>query len=181
MRKLTAPSLIIVLFAFQRIESQPITQSIIYDAVTIMNAKYGVNGLLVPSANGFDLHDAITGHKFPDSIDANTGESIISLKRSQADSVFRNKLFSKDIVYTILKRNAGLDPSATESDVRRAYKDNPFINKFLDTLVVRDEVSLKTTSRFATDPTSGGIGGNILGNLVNGTADFLIKRARLIQ
>jgi len=146
--------------------AQKKTQSIIYDAASVMNAKYGLNALLIPTSSD------------PFILDPLTGKAIDTSDATQLKNMSGNTSLSRDIVLSILKRNAGLPDQANESDVKTAYSANPFLKTFLDELSIHAVDSLRIVSRHLFGANSGGLGGNIFGNLVNGSADFLIKRAQ---
>lgn len=144
------------------------TQSVIYDAVMLMNAKYGVNGLVIPTSNSRIIVDPLT-NKVTDMGDDS----------AQPPATFRTTSLSKDIIIAILKRNAGLLQNATIAEVKEAYKANPFLKNAVDDSYPKDNLALTdNVKKISTSNLSGGIGNNLLGNLVNGTADFLIKRAQ---
>src|SRR5678815_503546 len=146
--------------------AQKKTQSIIYDAASVMNAKYGLNALLIPTSSD------------PFILDPLTGKAIDTSDATQLKNMSGNTSLSRDIVLSILKRNAGLPDQANESDVKTAYSANPFLKTFLDELSIHAVDSLRIVSRHLFGANSGGLGGNIFGNLVNSSADFLIKRAQ---
>src|SRR5205085_12077907 len=117
------------------------TQSIIYDAVMFMNAKHGVNALIVPTSNSFLIIDPLTREV------TDMGE-----EDARPPSTFRSGALAKNIIIEILKRNAGLDPSATMDDVKRAYAANPFLRDALATSYPVDSLAVTNKIRkFETD------------------------------
>lgn len=141
------------------------TQSEIYDAFALLNAKKGLNALLIPQSAGYDIVDPLTG-------------KIIEYGVTSTPSRYTTDLIMSDsILIEILKRNSGLPPSANKADVKEAYKDNPFLKDILSDKSKRIIELTDTISHVPKPRESGAIGANILGNLANGTADFLIKRA----
>ncbi|HMG69040.1 MAG TPA: hypothetical protein VK588_15185 [Chitinophagaceae bacterium] len=146
-----------------------------------MNAKYGINALLIPNSNGTDMFDPLTGEQIAN-VDPATGQQLAEpVRASQADSIFRNSAYSRAIIFAVLKRNAALPDVTSEADVTTFYLTNPFISNFLSGLNARlapASDSLKKVANVITDRRSGGLGQTIFGNLANGTADFLIKRAQ---
>jgi hypothetical protein len=144
------------------------SQSIIYDAAMIMNAKHGVNGLKIPTSNGFVIVDPLTN-----SVTDMGEENAAPPSTMEVDS------FAYRIIFRILRRNAGLDTNATVDQVKAAYRSNPFLKNALDSAYPKDHLARANVNEFATGRESGGgVGSDLLGNLVNGTADFLIKRAQ---
>ncbi len=148
--------------------AQKKSQSIIYDATTLMNAKHGINALLIPTAVDFDIQDPKTGNLTDHSLEA----------RDPGFMTNRGMLASN--VLSILMRNAGLDDTASRDMVIKAYSENPFLKDFVK--INFDTVTIDTTMRsvphFIAPSNVGSIGRDLMGNLVNGAADFLIKRAQ---
>jgi hypothetical protein len=143
------------------------TQSAIYDAVTIMNVKYGLNALLLPKGRGFDLINPIDQSR-----QAITGD---------IPDGFKKAANSEAAIIAILRRVAGLDNTASDEMVMAAYEHNPFLfNILTDTPrdLQKKAALFSSIEAYEFARTSGSIGQDILGNLVNGTADFLIKRAQ---
>jgi hypothetical protein len=165
MHKLSFTLFIFCLFAGKSAEAQ--TQSIIYDAATLMNVKHGVNGLKIPTSNSNIIVDPLTNK----ATDMGDEDAVIPATLKAANS-------SKNSMLAILKRNAGLASTASEDDVRTAYAANPFLKNILDGSIIKDTKAQNDLKEIETNNESGSIGNNILGNLVNGTADFLIKRAQ---
>ncbi len=174
MRRLIAFPSILVLVIHSAI-AQTKTQSIIYDATTLMNAMHGINALLIPTAVDFDIQDPLTGNTIDHSLDGN--EPAFMLNRKLLDST----------IFSILRRNAGLADDAPGSEVISAYSANPFLKDFFTKNAEDGFLKIETDGKakgmdkvagFVVPPGVGSIGNNILGNLVNGTADFLIKRAQ---
>src|SRR5689334_1093924 len=113
--KRSALSVIIFLVLLSPGASAQREQSIIYDAVTIMNAMHQLNALLIPQTRGWDIHNSLTMHK-----DASSA-------MSTPDSFF-DASKSKKVILQILARNAGLPIDADEDAVAKAYANNPFLN-----------------------------------------------------
>ncbi|HVV04175.1 MAG TPA: hypothetical protein VHC96_08120 [Puia sp.] len=154
------------------VQSQEKTQSLIYDAATLMNAKHGLNALLIPQAVGWDIENPLTKQK--------EGISV-----TVTDDRYFDPAASEDVMVEILRRNAGLSAGATREQVIDAYKANPFLKDLLSAARFRpavlsdsDKQKFGAVGNFTANPGSGGLGHDLLGNLVNGTADFLIKRAQ---
>jgi hypothetical protein len=145
------------------------TQSAMYDAIALMNAKNGVNGIAINRT----LVDPVTGQV------TITNTTLIPSSAVNIDSV----LFLQTI--KILARNAGIPAdSATLNNVLAAYKDNPFLSNYLQAntklLKLNDSISSKLFASKLLGSPMVGAGGSVTGvfdNLVNGTADFLIARA----
>src|SRR5258705_1049377 len=109
-----------MLLTVTMINGQGKTQSIIYDATALMNAKHGVNALLIPTAVDFDIVNPATGEILDHS---ETAEPAFMTNRTLLDST----------VLAILKRNAGLDAKVPESEVIKAYSQNPFLKDIFKT------------------------------------------------
>lgn len=142
------------------------TQSIIYDATAIMNAKYGVEALLIPkaAAGEYVIVNSISGTRDSGTV---TPRALIQPAQSNA------------VIYEILRRNAGLPAGSTIAQITAAYAGNPFLNNIIPEAAPAVPAHLmETVGSFFISPVVGGVGHDILGNLVNGTADFLIKRAQ---
>jgi len=138
------------------------TQSAIYDAVGLLNAKNGINAILIPGHNeGFDVVNPITGK--------------IELNRvSSLPPSYKNNSERRDsILVSILARNANLSPKANLDEVKNAYKKNPFLFNIFDPISVSE---LPDTVIFLVSPKPSGAT-NIKDNIVNGLSDFMIKRA----
>lgn len=149
------------------------SQSIIYDAASLMNACYGRKALLLPNTGGFDVIDVIN-------------EKLVGVNQSAVASSFTQATPATDVIVKILRRHAAdIDPDATDDQVMSAYSANPFIKglfsadaRAANLVALADLTVLDKMEKVRTSNRSGGIGSNMLGNLVNGTADFLIKRAQ---
>lgn len=145
-------------------------QSAIYEAIALMNAKEGINVIMMPDAAGFYTIDPINGQKsaFGQVTDL-TGNAI-------------NVANSKTIILEILRRNAtGLPPGATQDEVLAAYSGNPFLSNILNDnpvafTVTSSDLRLQVDAFSSSSDAGGGLT-TILTNVANGTADFLIKRA----
>jgi hypothetical protein len=141
-------------------------QSAIYDAVTLLNIQHGLNALLVPVAPNYLLIDPLTGNT----------TSVV--KGAAIPATFlRNAAVAHQILMAVLKRNAGLAADASDAMVTAAYANNPFLNGITVQAFVADNDFTVVGSPSIPPAASGAAGANIIGNLVNGTADFLIKRA----
>jgi hypothetical protein len=146
--------------------SQQQPQSAVYDAVTLLNVLHGLNALVVPVAPNYLLVDPLTGNT----------QSV--LKGNPIPPTFlANNDKGHLILMAILKRNAGLATDATDAQVTAAYANNPFLGGITAHALVADNVFSTVGTPSIPPAASGGAGANILGNVVNGTADFLIKRA----
>ncbi|AXY73717.1 hypothetical protein D3H65_06875 [Paraflavitalea soli] len=143
-------------------------QSIIYDATTIMNAKYGLYALLTPLPGTAD-----GGAPFTARHPLNGKEFTPLPAKFNIDS-------AKAVIYEVLRRNANLPVGSTPAVIMAAYAGNPFL-KTIDTdnpVAFKHGIDINAVTPFIVSNLSGGLGSNILGNIVNGTADFLIKRAQ---
>jgi len=154
-----------LLFVLCYCNTQAQKQSAIYDAATIMNSRYGVEALLIPNAAGFDIVDPVYGFR--------------QTNVTATPDSFRTRGKAQDIIYEILRRNAGLPPGTTTAQINAAYSSNPFLRTlFSDPVAPGFTASeIGQMGNYIAPATSGGFGQDILGNLVNGTGDFLIKRA----
>jgi hypothetical protein len=91
------------------------SQSIIYDAASLMNACYGRKVLLLPNTGGFDVIDVIN-------------EKMIGVNQSTVASSFIQTTPATDVIVKILRRHAvGIDTDATDDEVISAYSANPFM------------------------------------------------------
>src|SRR6476469_9145041 len=108
MRKLSNCLLLSCCVFYQSAKTQ--TQSIIYDAVMFMNAKHGVNALIVPTSNSFLIIDPLKNEV------TDMGE-----EDAKPPATFTSGAVAKDIIIAILKRNAGLGPDATIDEAKKAY------------------------------------------------------------
>jgi hypothetical protein len=150
--------------AFAQASQSP--QSQIYDAVTLLNIQHGLNALVVPVSPNYSLIDPLTGN------------TTTVVKGSAIPAGFLgNAEVAHQILMAVLKRNADLPADASDAMVKAAYADNPFMKDILTEKFAADDVFTVVGSPSILPPASGGAGGNLIGNLVNGTADFLIKRA----
>jgi len=158
-------------------ENNP-TQSVIYDAITVMNATHQLNALLIPVAsakesdNKFNILNPLTGEM----MSANSNATPDSLK--QIDSTTIN------IIKAALIRVAELPMDAGESLIKAEYKDNPFLTPayladILDLAFLKKKsAKIETIGSLLASDVSGALTAqNLLNNLANGVADFLIKRA----
>jgi len=145
------------------------SQSAMYDAIALMNAKNGINGIAINRT----LVDPVTGQVTV----SNT--ALMLAPTANIDSV----LFLQTL--KILARNAGIPAdSATLNTVLAAYKNNPFLSDYLQAntkkLKLNDSVANKLFAVKLLGSPMVGASGSVTGifdNLVNGTADFLIARA----
>lgn len=129
-------------------------QSIIYDAIAIQNALKGKNKIIMPAeGNTFDLIDPQSGEVKHNANESNLTENLIK---------------SEEIILEILRRNANLPPVTSKEDVKKAYKDNPFISDILD---IKPDKSLAFT--FPPGFISGSEAGNALTKLGTQAANAL--------
>lgn len=164
-----------VIFIAGTISSFGQQQSAIYDATAIMNAKFGLTALLIPletssGGNQFDIFNSQTGER--DDKNTATGNITPYIRRigdSECDKV----------ILEILRRNANLPAGSSPAAIKAAYSGNPFLSKILDysPMALRGGNRIDSVVGYNASLASGSIGSNLLGNVVNGTADFLIKRA----
>ena len=170
MKKSNLIFVVIFIFLNGQSSAQEVKQSIIYDATTIMNAYNGLCVLEIPNSQGYDIINPLT-------------KKIESKGVKTTPEGFRNDADSKEVILSVLRRKAGLPNTATVIEVKTAYLLNPFLT-FLwsgDTLKLKDvstRMQAVGLTKNESDPKSGGIGSDLLANVVNGTADFLIKRAQ---
>ncbi|MCR8557263.1 hypothetical protein KXD93_06405 [Mucilaginibacter sp. BJC16-A38] len=145
------------------------TQSAMYDAIALMNAKNGINAIFNAHPHGFDIIDPL-------------GESQPLLnKQVTPDSFIKNENVSQKIIIAILIRNANLPAGTSYNDLKKVYAKNPFLSDIFDDskagFKISQDATLAGLSGITISEQSGGVAGNIGGNLVNGVADFLVKRA----
>lgn len=145
------------------------TQSAMYDAIALMNAKNGINAIFIGHPHGYDIIDPL-GIKQP-----------LLNKASTPDSFRNDNETSQKIIDSILRRNAHLSSTAPDSILANAYSKNPFLKDLFvenkTNFIITKNPGLETLNGFTTSELSRGIPSNISGNIVNGVADFLIKRA----
>ena len=143
------------------------TQSIIYDATTLMNASHGMYVLLLPQSAGWDIENPLNGKKDSNAVEVTPASYLNSASAAKA-------------IIEILRRNADLPGTATDEQVIAAYANNPFLKDLSPAFVatVAPDSSFLKVEKIITDAGVGGIANDLLGNLVNGTADFLIKRSQ---
>ena len=154
-------------FSYSHNLSCQTTQSGIYDAIALLNAKHGISALLIPAPNlGYDIIDPISGQ-------------VILLGQTSTPSKYvGNDGNSTNVLYAILRRNANLSATASPDEIRKAYAKNPFLKDVLNPSATRnisDKNELPDNVQSAPSSKLSGSAG-LLGNIVNGTADFLIKR-----
>ncbi|HMH33184.1 MAG TPA: hypothetical protein VK543_09160, partial [Puia sp.] len=145
------------------------TQSVIYDAVALMNARHGINVILNPQPVGVDI----------DIIDPITGK----IKNDSGDNINKfvsNEAVGHEILLVVMRRNAGLPEDSPESVVQKAYSENPFLKNILNEPILSFNKDLfdAKVGDYETSTFSGATGTSLLNNLANGVADFLIKRAQ---
>ncbi|EDM35388.1 hypothetical protein PBAL39_13000 [Pedobacter sp. BAL39] len=144
-------------------------QSAIYDAIALMNLKHGINVIMIPDAIGYYTVDPLTGEK------GAAGQT------APLDNSLTNVANSRGIMIQILARNAGLAAGSPEATVLAAYATNPFLKNIITTAPVAFTGGASTLRNaitpFNVDANAGAGLTNILTNVANGTADFLIKRA----
>jgi hypothetical protein len=146
-------------------------QSAIYDATAIMNAKSGLNALLIP------IESSAGGTPY-EILDLQTGQ--IDLVRPVRDfKTAANDPVCRAVILEILRRNASLPATATDVVILRTYSTNPFLSSILTDAppTVDPAIDIQSVDPYPASSVSGSLGTNLLGNVVNGTADFLIKRA----
>ena len=144
-------------------------QSAIYDAIALMNLQHGINVIMIPDAGGYHTIDPLTGEE------GTSGQTV------PLDQSLTKIADSKKIMLDILARNAGLPAGSSETTVKAAYANNPFLKNLLNTSPVAFAAKSSTLrdaiNSFDVDPNAGGALTDIFKNVANGTADFLIKRA----
>lgn len=141
------------------------TQSAIYDAIALMNAKHDINVIMIPDAVGYSTIDPLTG------------EITSTAQTTPLSDNYKKTNDSHNIILKILARNANLPDTSSTEEIMKAYKGNPFLEDILTSKnniegVLKDEIIPLSTNSLA-----GSTGTKILNNIANGTADFLIKRA----
>lgn len=169
MRKLILSS---VIFFAGALSSSGQQQSAIYDATAIMNAKFGLTALLTPvetsaGASQFDIIDSRTGQLGAAGTEASYDKGA---GHSDCDAA----------ILEILRRNASLPVGSNQATILGAYSSNPFLSNILTYSPPAKANSTTLTAVIgypASSQAGATMGANLLGNLVNGTADFLIKRA----
>jgi hypothetical protein len=151
------------------------TQSIIYDATAIMNAKHSLKALLIPNDNGFDIYDSKTGAKIETE---QVKDSFGNVSEKIPNSLI-TEVNSDDIIIEILRRYTNHTIGTAPNVIMADFAANPFLKDILDLTVIKaSSTDISSIGNTIAPPGVGGLGSNILGNLVNGTADFLIKRAQ---
>jgi hypothetical protein len=145
------------------------TQSAMYDAIALMNAKNGINAIFKGHPRGYDIIDPL-------------GKNATIPNANATPNTLRNDpASSQKIIAAILKRNAGLSATAPDDSLIAAYKDNPFLKDLFaqnaPNFAINQDATLAGLNGFAISDKSGSIAGNIGGNVVNGVADFLVQRA----
>jgi len=168
--KTLRPYLFLVLLLLSAGISQAQTsQSAMYDAIALMNAKNGINAIFKGHPHGYDIIDPLGKNPTVANSNATPG----SLRNDAATS--------QNIIAAILRRNAGFSATAPDDSVVAAYKDNPFLKDLFAqnavNFVINQDAALAGLDGFATSDKSGSVAGNIGGNVVNGVADFLVQRA----
>ncbi|HLG41028.1 MAG TPA: hypothetical protein VI461_15210 [Chitinophagaceae bacterium] len=154
-------------------------QSAIYDATIIMNAKYGLNVFLMPlpatDQDRFQILNAETGQ--PETLLIDSLTNMPNLTATVANS--SNATNSRAVILEVLRRNAGLAVGSSESTIMAAYAGNPFLSGILTYTPpsLLRSTNIQSVDGYPASSASGSLGSNLLGNLVNGAADFLIKRA----
>jgi len=147
------------------------TQSTMYDAIGILNAKHGVNAIITPIPNSYTIANPVSG-KF--------------IKRNSEGAIPDSLINSQNTlptIYAILARNANLPVGSTPKAIYDAYKDNPFLKSlFTDTIgsITINQADFETPSLDFNPnaPLDAGLNSTtIADNLANGAADFLIQRA----
>lgn len=147
-------------------------QSALYDAIAVMNAEHGINVIMMPdAANTYAVIDPVRGV----SIGTESDSQALPPGYTNVDS-------SKSIIIRILARNAGLPLNADSAEVSKAYSKNPFLKTLLgveykSNIGVQAGKLPNTMGGFSTSSRSGLAEVNLVNNLANGAADFLIKRA----
>ena len=145
------------------------TQSAMYDAIAMMNAKNGINALFNGHPHGYDIIDPL-----------GVNQPLLN-KQITPDSFTNNAATSQNIIASILRRNAHLSSNAPNDSLVMAYANNPFLKDIFNQnqagFAIKQDDRLAGIYGFMTSDQSGAVGGNISGNIVNGVADFLVKRA----
>ncbi|WDF75439.1 hypothetical protein PQ469_16235 [Mucilaginibacter sp. KACC 22773] len=144
-------------------------QSAIYDAIGLLNAKHGVNLIMMPDVPGYQMIDPVKG------VVVKTAQ-MTPLTGADVDPKA-----SQQVIMKILARNAGLKDDATLDAIKEKFKDNPFLREIFsagfkrldaDKALIPDQINGNMIST-----SSGSPGVNLVSNLTNGSADYLIKRA----
>ncbi|SEK17700.1 hypothetical protein [Parapedobacter koreensis] len=145
------------------------SQSAIYDAIALMNAKHGINVIMMPDARGYHTIDPLTG------VLGGVGQT------APLPATFTDSADSEGIIIRILARNVGLPDTASRDEIKTAYASNPFLKDILDVAPKRfgsGSILLNQIEKLFVDSQSGLGTTSVFSNLSNGTADFLIKRAQ---
>jgi hypothetical protein len=160
--------LLVILFSCPSVAQK--NQSALYDAIELYNAKKNITYLpVIEGTRTYNLINPLNGQKVKEKVIDTQLEAAIASQ----DPIAPN-----DIILAILRRNAGLDENADIAQIKNAYKDNPFLKDILTT----SDNSVLRTNDFSINTTvsgqSGGFAGNLVSNVANGVADFLIQRAQ---
>jgi hypothetical protein len=143
------------------------SQSAIYDATALMNAKRGINVLLIPSSSGFNVVNPVTGQTDTTNVTA-------------IPPYLNNPSGCLNTIVSILARIANVH--ADTASVRAAYKDNPFLRTILNrTDSLHPDFTrapAATVAAIAAPTNVGNETQNAFTNIANGIADFLIARAQ---
>jgi hypothetical protein len=140
-------------------------QSAVYDATTILNLEHGLNALVIPVPPNYTFINPKTGL-----------DTTVRKGNAVPPAVLNNADDAHDLLYSILKRNASLPDTASDYKVDSIYSGNPFLKDILHATPVADTVFTKLSATSFSN-LSGAAGTTLFGNIANGTADFLIKRA----
>ncbi|PWK70826.1 hypothetical protein LX99_04533 [Mucilaginibacter oryzae] len=150
-------------------------QSAVYEAIALLNARHHIKGVILPDVTG------MAGNSSYQVIDPLTGHVDRGLSGALPAAYTCDDATATDIIRQILARNAGLPTTATPAQVQTAYQNNQFFTALLTGTTVNFAANSNNLAASMTgvyvDPRAGSVGSNLLNNLANGTADFLIKRA----
>lgn len=161
--------LVLLLFVASDLQAQS-HQSAAYDAAALLNAWNNIDVLAIPQGLGYTLVDPLTG-----AIDTTGVFSIPPRYLEQITS-------SNKIIRAILARYANLPDDAPLDTLLLRYQENPFLRPLVVRLlyppVGASPVGPPAFGLTAAPPTSSGAKPtNILTNIANGAADFLLQRA----
>jgi len=167
-RKPIFASLLAAIFLPILVQAQT-TQSIIYESIAMMNARTGVNAILIPANRGYNVVEPISGNTVATAVAAIPGQYTDATK-------------SQQLMLDILARNVSpaLPAGSTLAQVTAAYNGNPFFATLIPAAhaAVAHAADLSSVASVPGSSASGGLSGvNLLDNLANGLGDFLIKRA----
>ena len=153
----------------------PAKQSAIYEAIAILNARHGINTILLPDVTAVPEKSAYQA------INPLDGKVTKDISGAIPQAFINNAVTSSDIIRRVLARNAGLADNASLATVKEAYENNPFFKSLfnadtLNLVAAPANLAANMTGKYVPSD-AGNAFTTILNNLGNGSADFLIKRA----